>query len=318
MPDLTKPKYPPANGGWKKYESNPVFGNKKTGTVFDAIVLPCDNCAHKYNKYRYKMYFSWRPKKSLALSLSGDGINWSEPEIILEPNINTGWEDDINRCGVIEKDGKLYVWYTGQAHGNSYIGHACSDIADNGKINLIRCGDEPVIIPEQPWENMSVMNPCVLWDDEKRIYQMWYSAGETYEPNVICYAVSPDGMSWRKHRANPIFTREPGNIYESSRIGGCQVIRYKGGYLMFYIGYEDIDTARICGAWSPDGISRWRRFESNPLVSPESGKWDGDACYKPSAVYEEDNDRWLLWYNGRRGGEEYIGLAIHDGEYLGI
>ena len=314
MSDLLKSqKYPPTCGGWKKYENNPVFGSKKTGTCFDALVLPGQNHGKKY-----KMYFSWRPKKSLAVSSSIDGINWNKPEIILGPNLNTGWEDDINRCAVLEKNGKLHIWYTGQAHGNSWIGYACSDTDDNGGINLQRYSDEPVIVPEQPWENMSVMNPCVLWNDEQKIYQMWYSAGETYEPNVICYATSSDGVNWRKHRANPIFTKDANNIYEQNRIGGCQVIRYKNGYLMFYIGYEDIDTARICGAWSPDGISRWKRFEENPIVSPEPGKWDGDACYKPTVVYEKDSDRWLLWYNGRRGGEEYIGLAIHKGEYIGI
>jgi hypothetical protein len=147
---------------------------------------------------------------------------------------------------------------------------------------------------------------------------MWYSAGETYEPNVICRAASLDGINWRKHRANPIFVKEPANFYERDRIGGCQVIPYKNGYLMFYIGYEDIDTARICAAWSPNGISMWRRLRSNPLVSPGPGMWDSDACYKPSAAYEKDNGRWLLWYNGRRGDEEYIGLAIREGEDIGI
>ena len=308
---------------WEKYSGNPVFGNKEMGTCFDLIVLPGQNCGH-----RYKMYFSWRPKKSIAMSLSDDGINWTDPKIILEPDITTGWEDDINRCAAIEKDGVLHMWYTGQAHGNSWIGYATASLLleggaegggssfSSGEINLKRQSNEPVLIPEQPWENMSVMNPWVLWDDEKNIYKMWYSAGETYEPNVICYATSPDGINWRKHRANPIFTRDTNNIYEQNRIGGCQVIKYKNGYLMFYIGYEDIDTARICGAWSPDGITRWKRFDANPIVSPDKNKWDGDACYKPSVVYEEDNKRWLLWYNGRKGGEEYIGLVIHEGEVI--
>jgi hypothetical protein len=162
------------------------------------------------------------------------------------------------------------------------------------------------------------MCPSVLWNEEKRIFQMWYSAGETYEPNVICYAVSADGVTWRKHRANPIFTADRNLTYEKERVGACQVMPYKGGYLMFYIGYEDIDTARICAAWSPDGISRWKRFDANPLVSPEPGKWDGDACYKPSVLYDEEQNRWLLWYNGRNKAPEYIGLVIHEGEDLGI
>jgi predicted GH43/DUF377 family glycosyl hydrolase len=121
-------------------------------------------------------------------------------------------------------------------------------------------------------------------------------------------------MNWRKHRANPVFTGNRNNPWEQQRIGGCEVHPYKGGYLFFYIGYENVDTARICIAWSPDGISRFERCKYNPIVSPTPGGWDEDACYKPSAVYDKANDRWLLWYNGRKGSDEYIGLAIHEGE----
>lgn len=305
MHDLTK--FPPTQGGWKKYEGNPVLGNEKLGTCFDVLVYPEKSGG-------YKMYFSWRPKKSLAVTTSPDGIQWAEPRIILEPKLDTGWEDNLNRNAVVEKDGKLHMWYTGQAHGNSWIGYATA--TDDS--NWVRIGDEPVLVPEQPWEGMSVMCPSVLWDAEQRVFKMWYSAGETYEPNVICYATSSDGVNWRKHRANPILVKEAGHVYEQERIGGCQVLPYKGGYLMFYIGYEDIDTARICGAWSPDGISRWKRFDANPLVSPGIDQWDGDACYKPSVVYDEKNKRWLLWYNGRHGAPEYVGLVIHEGEDLGI
>ncbi|MDR0714216.1 MAG: hypothetical protein LBF89_08165 [Bacteroidales bacterium] len=40
----------------------------------------------------YKMYNSWRPKGSLALSVSADGTQWSLPEIVLAPNPETSWE----------------------------------------------------------------------------------------------------------------------------------------------------------------------------------------------------------------------------------
>ena len=82
---------------------------------------------------------------------------------------------------------------------------------------------------------------------------------------------------------------------------------------MFYIGYEDIDTARICAAFSENGVTGWRRLASNPIVSPGVGKWDGDACYKPSVYRDEENRRWLLWYNGRLKNAEYIGMVIHEG-----
>ena len=41
-----------------------------------------------------------------------------------------------------------------------------------------------------------------------------------------------------------------------------------------------------------------------------------DACYKPFAIF--DGKKWLLWYNGRHGAPEQIGLVIHDGEDLGF
>ena len=107
----------------------------------------------------------------------------------------------------------------------------------------------------------------------------------------------------------------------------------KYGYLMFYIGYLDINTASICMAHSPDGVTRWTRFHGNPIVEPAAlsmtetqrlalcpggtgctdAKWDAAACYKPSVVKDVKNKRWLLWYNGRNCQNEYIGLAIHDG-----
>ena len=87
---------------------------------------------------------------------------------------------------------------------------------------------------------------------------------------------------------------------------------------MFYIGYEDIDTARICVARSRNGVTNWQRLPANPIVSPTLGGWDENACYKPSVIRDEENKRWLLWYNGRRGGAEYIGLVIHEGLDLGF
>jgi hypothetical protein len=47
---------------WVKYENNPVLGGGDLGTIFDISALKEDEV--------YKMYNSWRPKGSLALSVS--------------------------------------------------------------------------------------------------------------------------------------------------------------------------------------------------------------------------------------------------------
>ena len=281
---------------FKKFDKNPVLGSETLGSVFDAYVS-------KENKM-FRMDVSLRKKKSCAVSFSADGITWSEPVITLAPNPRSGWEDNINRNCVLCTAGVYRMWYTGQANGHSWIGYAES----TDGYHFERKSVEPVLAFEHDWEGDSVMNPCVLYEAGK--YKMWYSAGDTYEPNVIAYAESDDGVNWTKWGNNPIFGCNNKNYFEQDRIGGCSIVKTDDlNYLMFYIGYEDIDTARICVARSENGITNWERSCHNPLIVPAPGEWDGDACYKPAVIWNEKEKKWMLWYNGRRQSVEYIGLA---------
>ena len=291
------------SGKFVKYENNPVLGSKELGTCFDVYVTRENG--------RYRMDFSWRYKKALAVTFSDDGINWEEPQITLQNNLESGWEDDINRNCVLKIGDKYKMWYTGQARGYSFIGYAESDDG----LNFYRPISEPVLISERAWEGFSVMNPCVLY--ENGIYRMWYAAGETYEPNVLAYAESTDGINWTKSKINPIFVADKENIYEQDRVGGCQVIKTEDmGYLMFYIGYENIDKAQICVARSDNGITGWEKYDGNPIVAPDEGMWDGDACYKPSFLWNEEENKWMLWYNGRNKIDEFIGYVYKEGRDL--
>ena len=103
--------------GWVKHPRNPVLGGD-LGTCFDVSVLKEGGT--------YRMWFSWRPKKSIALVESRDGVRWSEPLIAIGPNEKTDWEDDLNRPVVIKDGNRYQMWYTGQARGRSWIGHAVS------------------------------------------------------------------------------------------------------------------------------------------------------------------------------------------------
>ncbi len=298
--------YPETNGGWKKYENNPVLGGPVMGTCFDVYTW-LDNG-------EYRMDFSWRPKKSLAVVTSRDGVQWSEPIITLEPNMDSGWEENLNRHCVVKKDGTYHMWYTGQARGYSWIGYATS----KDGLHFERYQQQPVMFSDRPYEGQSVMCPFVMWDEELQLFRMWYAAGETYEPNVLAYATSSDGVHWDKLPANPIIGPMEEHPYEMERVGPCHVVKADGWHYIFYIGYEDIHTARVCVARSKNGITNWTRLKANPIVSPTIGGWDESACYKPSVVRDEKNNRWLLWYNGRNGEPEYIGLVIHEGLDLGF
>ena len=162
------------------------------------------------------------------------------------------------------------------------------------------------------YEGKSVMNPHVIYDKEEKIFKMWYAAGETFEPDVICFAISKDGINWIKYKNNPIFLPSK-NLFslDSYKVGACDVHKITNKkYLMFYIGYTDINTARIFVAESANGINKWKR-SNKPIIKPTKKKFYNDACYKPSALYDSNNNRWLLWYNGRRKNSEYFGVAFY-------
>ena len=278
----------------------------KYGTCFDISVMR--------EGETYRMWLSWRPKKSIAMVESKDGVHWSEPSrIVLGPRGETGWEDDINRPYVLKRGDTYHLWYTGQAKKRSWIGYATS--ADG--ITWKRMSDKPVLSADQPWEkNTAVMCPSVIWDEAAKQFRMWYSGGEQNEPDAIGYATSPDGIIWTKLPANPVFRPDPQNAWEKQKVTGCQVEKRGDWFLMFYIGFRDEPHAQIGIARSHDGLTGWQRHPANPIIRPGQDQWDHDACYKPFAIF--DGHKWLLWYNGRHDTLEQIGLAEHDGEDLGF
>jgi predicted GH43/DUF377 family glycosyl hydrolase len=205
------------------------------------------------------------------------------------------------------------MWYTGQVSSkHSAIGYA---ISNDGKA-WVRQSDRPVLVPEAAWENVAVMNPDVLWDEKNRRWRMWYSGGEQYEPNAVGHAVSQDGLRWTKERSNPVFRPDPKHEWEKQRVAGVQVLQQDGWFYIFYIGYRDIDHAQTGLARSRDGLHDWQRCPSNPIIRATGEGFDADACYKPYAVYSDD--QWMLWYNGRNVHLEQIGLATRRHRDLGF
>lgn len=295
-------------GGWEKYVT-PLLGGQY-GTCFDISILD--------EGEELLMYFSWRDRHSIARVTSRDGIHWSEPVICLEPRETPeGWENELNRPYVLQWKGQFHIWYTGQRLPSNEIREGCSHIfyavSDDG-IHFRRVCTDPVLSPQAPWEKNSVMNPTLLWDEEAQLLKMWYSGGEQYEPDAFGYATSADGIHWTKWEKNPIFGANPELHWEQAKVGGCQMLYHDGWYRMFYIGYENVDYAQIGMARSRDGITNWEHSASNPIIAPSEEGWDADACYKPFVVKQKDG--WWLWYNGRKGHHEQIGLCIQPGEEL--
>jgi hypothetical protein len=110
------------------------------------------------------------------------------------------------------RDGGDYrMWNSWRTKGS--IGYATS--ADG--LHWSRASDTPVLRPELAWEKVAVMAPNVLYDADQRLYRMWYSGGEQYEPDAIGYATSSDGLHWVKRPA-PIFVPDPSHAWEQAKV----------------------------------------------------------------------------------------------------
>ena len=180
-----------------------------------------------------------------------------------------------------------------------------------------------------PWERYdAVMTPCVI-ELPNDVLRMYYSAGESYEPDAIGVAHSYDGgHTWVKH-GNPIFYPDPTSTHDNYKVTSPHVIFHESWYYLFYCGFRgipirvsvtvDVDHATVNLARSRDGISNWEKSTANPVVAPEpaEGSWNCDAVYKPFVAYDEKNQQWLLWYNGRCGGLERIGVSRLQGKNFG-
>ncbi|MAE40877.1 MAG: hypothetical protein CML07_08175 [Psychrobacter sp.] len=66
----------------------------------------------------------------------------------------------------------------------------------------VKCADNPLIVPDRPWEQQVQLYGSVLWDEERTLYRMWYTA-RTHRHGkdgavVMAYAESADGVTWEK------------------------------------------------------------------------------------------------------------------------
>lgn len=292
------------DSGWVPNKNNPVLGSEKTKSLFDPSVI---KVGHKY-----RLYVSTRRNDCISMAESTDGASWGKLKVVLSKNGESGWEDSVSRASILYHNKTYYLYYTGESKGVRRIGVATS----KDGVNFKR-GKHYILQPEYVYEGEGLMNPSVIYDNEEKIFKMWYSAGELYEPDVICYAESKDGVHFKKYDNNPMFTRG-WDAYDKSKVAIGQVVKTDNKYLMFYIGYKNVDYASVCCAVSPDGINNWKRVDTNPLIKPDSGEWNDDACYHPSALFDKEKNRWMIWFNGRDEMQECIGLYYHKGYNFGF
>ena len=236
--------------------------------------------------------------------------------IVLGPNDKTDWEADVNRP-VVVKNAATPITCGTPARPRATRGSATrpAPTARTGSAQ----SDKPVLSPDQPWEKVAVMCPHVIWDEHGEAVPDVVQRRRAVRAGRHRLRHQPRrpaaGRSARTTRSSPP-TRP--RAWEQHKVTACQVVRH--GRLVFDVLHRLPRRGPRPDRHRPlaDGITDWQRLPANPIISPGAGRLGRRRLLQAVRDLTTSGKRWLLWYNGRRGRVEQIGLATHEGEDLGF
>ena len=89
--------------------------------------------------------------------------------------------------------------------------------------------DTPVLQMDQPWEAGRLFYPTVL--KLNGLYLMWYASyhGPEKQKTALGFALSEDGLAWRKYPENPVFEPDPTREWESHYTTSQSILRLTDG-----------------------------------------------------------------------------------------
>jgi sucrose-6-phosphate hydrolase SacC (GH32 family) len=269
-----------------------------------------------------RVYFSYRPEKGFSLTTYLD-LNIDNLSEVLyihsEPILGVGEpgtfdEHGIMPSSVIEKDGIVYLYYSGWQRSasvpyNNYTGLAVSE--DGG--NTFKKKFKGPVLDRTPFELFSATSPLVLFIDGK--WHCWYSSGtnwhkindkfeHTYD---IKYASSTDGKNWLQ--PNQIAIKQRNEFEALTRptilyLDNCYHMwySYRGSHEFRTSG----DSYKIGYATSSDLINWTRKDEESGIELSEEG-WDSKMMAYPSVL--KIKDKIIMVYNGNDFGAGGFGYA---------
>lgn len=276
----------------------------------------------KIDENTFRFYFSSRDSLGqsrpfyLDYSMQEQKVLQVNETPILELG-SPGCFDDtgIMPSSIIEKDGKLYLYYIGwnQRKNISYqlaIGLAISD--DGGK-TFSKYSTGP-ILDRNIYDPIFCAAPCVHYDGSE--FVMWYISCTGW-PNVnsklepvylVKRATSIDGITWQTSPEDCIPYK-----FDGEAIGRPWVTYFSGQYHMLYSSrgsqayrQDNGEHYSIGYASSFDGIT-WARKDEQLNFKGSELPWDGEM-QEYTAVFEYENELYIA-YNGNTFGKTGFGIA---------
>ncbi len=215
---------------FEKSSKNPVyeFGNGRTSIVTPTILRQLDGSPIRENG-KLRMWFTAVDFSdglhTVHETTSGDGEDWSSPS---PPLIENAY------APTVIKDGDGYrMWYADVGIASWAFRHASSADGKQWRIT-----PEPVMVVDQDWEHRRLFYPTVVKHDG--LYLMWYARYWIEETDAdktaIGFAISEDGIHWRKNPSNPVLRPDPELAWESHYNSSQSVMRLGDGTWRIWYG----------------------------------------------------------------------------------
>lgn len=246
-----------------KHEGNPVYEHPSGYSILTPTILRNPDGSVCLENDSLRMWFVSHHGENIVFeTASADGVSW-RPHTQL----------NLSGCyapTVIKENGVYKMWFANTTSPSSWsIGYAES-------VNGIDWSviDDSVLVVDQAWEGTLLMYPCVMKIDG--FYLMWYGSYFTPPPEkhdgslytALGFAVSHDGLTWRKHSDNPVLTPaiyQPERFWESHYVTSCSVSRLgDGSFRIWYASRKD-------PVWIDDSTYAWE----NEYFAICTALWEG-------------------------------------------
>jgi hypothetical protein len=232
---------------WEKDSLNPVLnvgspGSWDEGGAYIPYVM--------FDGTRYTMWYGGAPsigKQEFGRATSLDGRSWQKDSLnpVLRCGAPGSWDDSFLGSTSVIFDGSMFrAWYTGGRGVDGFpgtsvaIGYATSPDG----VHWTKYAGNPVLVSGPPgsWDSHGVGSSWVLYDSGH--FHMWYTGNEldffTGGLTGIGYAISSDGMHWRKYPWNPIIVNGLPGSWEP-QVTEPTVIREGPLFKMWYNGWTN-------------------------------------------------------------------------------
>ena len=220
-------------------------------------------------------------------------------------------ENGVVPCAIIEREGKLYLFYAGYQLGRrvKFFVFGGLAVSSDGGETFTRYSRVPVCDRNDRELFFRVIH-TMMFDGGG--WRAWYGGGSEFDleegrqyPRYnIRHAYSPDGI----HLVDEfqVCVDMAGGEY---RVGRPYVIKDADFYRMFYGAGTKAEGYRLAYAESLDGIN-WTRKDSEIGIDVSGSGWDSRMQAYPAIVSYEDQT--YMFYNGNDYGREGFGYAILD------